>query len=66
MNKLINDIKKYTEANYDCGYDCLVECWDDSNYSEWIVKYNVKTLEEFIDSYAFMIDHQDDIKASSY
>ena len=66
MDKLINDIKKYANNNYDCGYDIIVECWDEARYITWVKTYNVETLEQFIESYAFMIDYTNDIKSTAY
>jgi len=66
MNTLINDIKRYAEDNYEYGYDSIVECWDDANYDNWINKYNVKSLNDFIKSYAFMIDYSNDIQSTAY
>ena len=66
MDTLIQEIKEYALLNYENGYDGIVECWDDSEYARWINHYKVTSLNEFIKSYAFMIDIADDIKATAF
>lgn len=66
MNTLIQEIKEYALLNYEYGYDVLIECWDDSEYARWINHYEVTSLNEFIQSYAFMLDYRDEIKATAF
>ena len=66
MDTLIQEIKEYALLNYEYGYDVIIECWDDAEYARWINDHEVNTLNEFIQSYAFMIDIADDIKATAF
>jgi len=66
MTDLIKEIKKFCKENYLNGYDRCVECWDESDYQEWINDYNINSVESFIESYSFMIERAEDIISTAF
>lgn len=66
MKELIEAIKAFCLAHYEEGYDACVECWDDAEYAEWIEDYKVTSVDEFVKSYAFMIDHANEVRSTAF
>lgn len=66
MNKLINDIKRYSEDNYENGYDAIVECYSDKELMELVDEQGIKTLQAFIEFYGASIDYANEIKSTIY
>lgn len=66
MDKLIAEIKQFCIDNYENGYDAVVECWDYNDYIEWLSIGNKKTLDEFIKSYAVIIERRSEIESTAF
>jgi hypothetical protein len=66
MNELVEAIKAFCLANYEEGYDVCVECWEDADYADWIETYKVTSVRGFAMSYAFMIDHANEIRSTAF
>ncbi len=66
MEKLILEIKQFCKDNYENGYDSCIECWGDSDYSEWINDFSISSLDGFIESYKFVIDRKLEIASTAF
>lgn len=66
MNTLVDAIKAFCLAHYQEGYDACVECWDDREYEAWIEEWEVTSVEEFVKSYACMIDHANEVRSTAF
>tara|TARA_R110000868_G_scaffold297179_2_gene557483 strand:- start:1239 stop:1445 length:207 start_codon:yes stop_codon:yes gene_type:complete len=63
---LVESIKSFCLANYENGYDTCIECWGYADYVEWIEDFKVTSVEKFVESYAFMIDHANEITSTGF
>ena len=48
LKALIKEARQLTEANYCFGFDSYVECYDNSEWQEFLEDYEVKTREQLI------------------
>jgi len=66
MKTLILEIKQFCRSNYESGYDSCVECWDSSDYAEWIEDHNIASVEDFVKSYACIIERRSEILSTAF
>jgi hypothetical protein len=66
MDKLIAEIKAFCVANYENGYDSIVECFDYADMIEYIERNKITSLDDFVRSYAVIIDYKNEIKSTAF
>lgn len=60
-HRLIKNIKLFVLKNYENGYDTIAECWNLDDYVQWIERHNITTVDEFVASYAPVIERQEEM-----
>jgi hypothetical protein len=63
---LVESIKSFCLANYENGYDICIESWNDSDYIEFIKDFKITSVENFVKSYAFLIDYANLITSTRF
>lgn len=66
MDKLIAEIKTFCLSNYDQGYDSIVECFDYADLVEYVQSNKITSLDDFVQSYAVIIDYKNEIKSTAF
>jgi hypothetical protein len=62
MKELAIEIQAFASANYDKGYDAIVECWELLDVVEFIIKYEISTLDGFIEEYQPILDNRMEVE----
>jgi len=66
MTQLVADIKAFCLANYEAGYDAVVECWDAQDYVEFVEDWNISSVKGFVEAYAPVIDNRREIESTAF
>jgi len=56
LSNLVMEIKSYCLNNYDQGWDHPIECWSDVDYLDYIYKYKIRTLKDFVKDYGEIVE----------
>lgn len=66
MQNLVTEIKTFCLANYENGYDTIVECYGNTDLIEYIEDHKITCLNDFIKSYAPMISYKNEVRSTAF